>query len=64
MIRRLVPAAIPALMLAALVAGCGADGAPTPPPGPKPAASHVTYEKDGTKVTVSGEAYVGVVKRF
>lgn len=50
------------LLLAALVAGCGADGRPTPPP-PKPA-PHVLYDKNGTKVTVSGEASVGVAKAF
>lgn len=55
---------VPCLALAALVAACGADGAPTPPPGPKQPAPHVMYEKDGTKVTLSGEAYVGVVRKF
>lgn len=40
-----------ALGLAALVAGCGADGAPEPPEG-------------GAKLKVSGDARFGVVTRL
>lgn len=52
------------LVLAALVAGCGADGEPVPPKGPARPPSHVTTLPDGTRVTVSGEATVGVASRF
>ena len=57
------PRLILGLALAALLAGCGADGPPVPP-APKQAAPHVLYDKNGTKVTVSGEASVGVAAQL
>lgn len=50
--------ALLALLLTTLlaVAGCGADGPPVPPKA-KPAS-------DAPSVTISGEARVGVVKKF
>ncbi|WP_102225580.1 argininosuccinate lyase [Acidimangrovimonas sediminis] len=50
------------LGLAALVAACGADGAPTPPPA-KPD-NTVTSRDGSSSLSISGDARVGVVSKL
>ena len=52
---------VAALALSALLAGCGADGPPVPPPAkPDPT---VTSRDGSSTLSISGDARVGVVVR-